>query len=108
MIQLLSRMARLPVAIFVASFEVALRVMREFQHGFNQGMEVMAGGAAPMVQETIQTLQAVTGATSSDPGKSEPTTDTTEKERLDMVDQDLSGDDLKLVRYRILYIKRDQ
>jgi hypothetical protein len=100
MIQLLSNVARLPLAIFISSCEVLIKAMREMQQGFNRGMEVMAGGVGPVVEETLHTLEAAAAITIN--------ATTAEKETLTMVDQDLSGDkELKLVRYRILFTKRD-
>ena len=88
------------MAVFVSSCEVLMRVMREVQNGFDRGTRVMAGGVGQVVGETLHTLEAATDTTSSD-------TTSDEKETSTMLDQDLSGDDLKLVRYRILYTKRD-
>jgi len=99
MFQLLGSMARLPVVVFVSTMEIAIRMMREMQHGLAKGIEVVTGGAGPVLDETLHTAEALAGGPKLDT--------TTEKEKPKMVDQDFGGDDLKIVRVRVLYTKRD-
>jgi hypothetical protein len=101
MIELLRQMMKLPVVVFVSSFEMLARAMREIQHGFDRGVDVVvAEGIVPLVEQAQQTLEAASGVSHSEEVIAE-------KEIENMLDQDLGGDDLKLVRIRILFTKRD-
>src|SRR5262249_4492800 len=116
---------RMPLVLFVSSFEAFSRAIREVQRTFDQGVGPMLG--APV---------APTGASSANPIESSaesaseaPTVPDTNlqlfsqrpsREEMAMPSQwigncdasdgngyDLSGDDLKTVRYRIIFNKAD-
>ncbi len=113
MIRFLSQMFKLPLAAFVASIEIITIAMRELQKTFDQSVDVM-------VSETAEALAnfSIGGHESEiDPGnsagdgvmtdRSNPAAETTHEEDGNMPDQDLGGENLKVVRYRILFTKRD-
>jgi hypothetical protein len=116
-IQFFSQMLKLPVAVVAAGFEIMARVMRDMQQTFDRNVDVVADG---MAQSLID--QALnTGTQSQDAGdagkvvagngidQSDPKTQKAGGNMGDWdgQDQDLSGEDLKVVRYRIIFTKRD-
>ena len=117
MIQFFSQMLKLPVAAVAAGLEIVARIARDVQQTFDRNVDVVAEGMAQSLMDQtaaadIQsqaaegTGQVVTqdGIAESDPA--------TQKHGGNMGDwdgrdQDLSGDDLKVVQYRIIFTKRD-
>jgi hypothetical protein len=112
----------LPIAAFVYGIEVLIKTMQGIQEISNQSMEVIAGPqawtsglpqvrAAPSVQSQPDSTNAfdVAGATGT-----KPSTNQKEEETLSITgtyesgqDKDLHDDMLKLVRYKILFVKRE-
>jgi hypothetical protein len=116
-IQFFSQMLKFPVAAVAAGFEIMARVMRDMQQTFDRNVDVVAEGMAQSLREQT----AETGTQVQDPeGTSKVVTgnridesdSTTQKAGGNMgdwdgQDQDLSGEDLKVVQYRIIFTKRD-
>jgi hypothetical protein len=110
MIQFLGRFMKLPVEAFVYSIEMLVQTMRGIRHLAYQGIDLMAEG-------TVQAPVAATGSTGAQRGYTEATQVTVQEER-EMADRDIRDRDwddrdkrgenvLKLVRYKILFVKRD-
>jgi len=106
MIKLLTQMLRLPLTVFVYSMEAFVNAIRDIERNTDRTINAMVGG--------------VTQAPGNQSGKESNTeaprvggcggisaNQTTLKEDRKMPNQDLSGDDLKDVRYSILFTKRD-
>lgn len=90
---------RLPAAVFITGMEAATKALREVQQLLENGVRVAAeemSGAEP-VSQGADSGQALANSSA----------DTSIKENVTMIDQDLSGDDLKYVSYSILFTKRD-
>lgn len=109
---ILAEAMKLPVTAFIYSMEMLVRTMQGLTAIADQGFEVMMKGVAQTAGDKPES--------ESDPKKDETifvaqpanvdSNETTPKEEIkmsDMDDKDLSGDDLKLVRYKVLFIKRD-
>lgn len=112
MMRILVETLKLPLTAFIYSMEMLVRTMQGLQKIADQGIDVMMSGTVqtygdqperesdPKNDETISVAERAVG----------DSTQTTPKEEIkmsDIDDKDLSGDDLKLVRYKILFIKRD-
>jgi hypothetical protein len=130
--RLFGQMMLLPFTVFVYGMDLFVRTIQGMQRAADQGMDVMAGGAAPSPvstsagdgQSTTQTAGGsaaptpahapggwsdlkVQTSTSSDAGPVGDAAEVTHKETGKMSDKDLNDDQLKLVRYKILFVKRD-
>ncbi|HEY6253584.1 MAG TPA: hypothetical protein VI685_26800 [Candidatus Angelobacter sp.] len=121
--QVLGQLLMLPFAAFVYGMEVLIKTMQSIQQVSNQSMEVMAGPrsqltglpearAAPGVPVEPE---PITHIDSNDAirGKNE-TTDKKEEKLLSTdgnstngLDKDLHDDMLKLVRYKVLFVRRE-
>ena len=109
MIKLLGQMLKVPMAAFVASMEIIARTMRDFQKTFDDSVEAITGDGPqnPLVDSTGNNSVTVasTGSTLRDGSRIQ---NLGEPEEIKMPEQaDLSGEDLKLVRYKVVYTKRD-
>src|ERR1041385_736967 len=108
--RLFGQMMILPFTVFIQGMELFIKTIQGMQRATEEGMDVMAGGM-PEGSGTASTNQtdlatSTTGAATG--GVVEDNTATNSKERINMDDRDLSDDKkLKLVRYKILFIKRD-
>ena len=97
--RLFGQMMMLPFTVFVQGMELFIKTIQGIQRATDEGMNVMVGETTPAL--TSKTTRSVTD--SAIKGGAE----TSHKEATKM-DQDLSGEDtLKLVRYKILFVKRD-
>jgi len=125
MMRLFGQMILLPFTVFVFGIELFARTIRELQKTTDRGMDLLVGETAPL-SEDLSTSEGPNSALSAAPSpsmtggwgdlKSQTTTSTddgvgddaevTDKETT-MRDKDLSDDQLKLVRYKILFVKRD-
>jgi hypothetical protein len=125
MMRLFGQMILLPFTVFVFGIELFARTIRELQKTTDRGMDLLIGETAPL-SEDLSTSEGPNSALSAAPSpsmtggwgdlKSQTTTSTddgvgdaaevTDKETT-MRDKDLSDDQLKLVRYKILFVKRD-
>jgi hypothetical protein len=110
MMQFFSEMMKLPVAIFVFSMEMFVKTMQGIQEMVDQGIDTMVRGTIQTPGDPSDSKDDLASAvTDGALGESvEATPQTTQKEKMKMPDQDLHGDnELKLVRYKILFVKRD-
>jgi hypothetical protein len=103
MIKFLGQMLKLPVAAFVASVETIARAMRDFQKTFDQSVEIVTGSADVPLGD-MESGKSPRGDENSEPQTERGNCKNSEDGN--MPDQDLSGDDLKIVRYKIIYTKR--
>jgi hypothetical protein len=99
----------LPVRTFIFGVERLLDTLRGLQHASDRGMEIMAGrssSANTKPEEIPGTPPPVLEASDVTQGAASGGTDTTIEETRHM-DKVLNDDQLKLVRYKILFVKRD-
>jgi hypothetical protein len=108
--RLFGQMVMLPFTVFVQGMELFIKTIQGMQRATDEGMNVMVGemgpapGAAAGSRDDLacNTTGGVTGGVVDDDAA------TNLKEKSNMDDKDLSDDKkLKLVRYKILFIKRD-
>jgi hypothetical protein len=121
MMHLLGQMLMLPFTVFVYGMDMFVRTMRGIQQVADQGMDMMADGPSQSVPGIQADIPPPTGQTTRGGwGDLEVQTKTStsvstvgdaaeanQKEILKMADRNLSDDQLKLVRYKILFVKRD-
>ena len=135
LIQLFGQLMMLPLSVFVYSMDVFVRTIQSVQQVAGEGMDIMLGStdqtpresgiltqtsiAAP-VDRTASNMTETPGVapgdesglesslaiSSSDSGANDDAKKNL-KETIKMNDTDLSDDMLKLVRYKILFVKRD-
>lgn len=108
--RLFGEMMMLPLAVFVQGMELFIKTIQGMQRVADDGMDVMAGGtteaAGPAPVRQSDDVSNTTGSETGGVINDDATTNL--KEKINMSDTDLSGKDtLKLVRYKILFIKRD-
>jgi len=108
MIKFLGQIMKIPMAVLASGMEMMARTMKEIQRSFENNIDVASDGLAQTLSD-----MADGGATASvvaekrGDGAVDTPQQTGNKEEDDMGDQDLSGDDVKVVRYRIIFTKRD-
>ena len=119
MIQLFGRLVKLPLEAFVYSMQMFVQTMQGLQHIAYQGIDMMADwdirahveastkeSAVPEVTQAMpEVMQAMPEGASK--GQTETTQGTIQEEAKRMPDKDMHDDMLKLVRYKILFVKRD-
>jgi hypothetical protein len=118
-VRLFGQMMMLPFTVFAYGMELFAEMIRGMQRTADQGINLMAGEAAPPATrveagESRPTNTAVRSGWSDLKDQTTSTNDetvgdaneVTDKETK-MSDKDLSDDQLKLVRYKILFVKRD-
>ena len=113
----------LPATTFLYGIELLVNVMREMQKATTEGMRVIAGSGSqsphlaqenvsnpifpqPEIPKTIEPTQFVPGDTNEIRTKEEGPLNNNGGYS-NGVDKDLNDDMLKLVRYKILFVKRD-
>jgi hypothetical protein len=110
----------LPIAAFVYGIEVLIKTMQGVQDVSNQGMEVLVGSqvrssglpetraspSAPVAPDFNSAVAEATVANASTNKKEEQTLSITGNYDSGQ-DKDLHDDMLKLVRYKILFVKRE-
>jgi hypothetical protein len=129
MMRLLGQMIKLPIAAFVYGMELLVKVMKDIQKTADQGVDMMVNGIAQGFSgapdgQSDSTIDAMvsgadraadhtpggrggithgarTGGIVADDAK------ITHKEVRKMADTNLNDDMLKLVRYKIMFVKRD-
>jgi hypothetical protein len=117
MMRLFGQMLLFPFTVFVFSIELFARTIRELQRTADEGMNLLAGDAGPppagiSTGEEHSTDPRISGVLQSQTiaGTDDDTVQVavplTDKEIV-MRDKDLNDDQLKLVRYKILFVKRD-
>jgi ABC-type Fe3+ transport system substrate-binding protein len=112
MLQFFSQLMKLPVDAFVYSMEMLVHTMRGIQQIAYQGIDMMAEWETRPLGEVPGRKEAVPDVTSAvlqddSGGQTEVRHITREEEERHMADKDLNDDMLKLVRYKILFVKRD-
>jgi len=132
MMHLLGEMLMLPFSVFIYSMEMFVMTIKRMQSAADLGMDVIPGATSqPLggisVGEGRPTEQTMAGGRPQPPGQQQAgwgdlhvqtntstgistsgdTGETNQKEILKMPDRNLSDDQLKLVRYKILFVKRD-
>ena len=119
-IALLTEMVMLPVTAFLYGIELLVRAMQGTQNVTEHGMNVMVGAPRTRASEALRDrdlLNAGNGGqrtTSGSDGGPEPRPAQKEAAAMDTSigyesrrDRDLRDDTLKLVRYKILFVKRE-
>jgi len=108
---LLGSMVMIPVKAFVYGMEIFIRTMHGMQNATDRGLGVIAGasidsgGAEPVGDpQPVPTGMLAGGPV---PANTQNVQETIGKETVKMSDINLNDDMLKLVRYKILFIKRD-
>jgi hypothetical protein len=115
---LLGSMVLIPVKAFVYGMEIFVRTLHGMQYATDRGLGVIAGdgpvdsGAGETTETAYpasagQSAHAGGAATGTDPANIFNAQETIGKETVKMTDTNLNDDMLKLVRYKILFIKRD-
>src|SRR5262245_28534964 len=120
MLQFFGQLMKLPLEAFVYSMEMLVQTMRGIQHLAYQGMDMMAEGnvQAPVdasgskstISEVTHAVPEVTHAVSEgvSRGRTGAVQVSIDEEERRMSDKDLRDDKvLKLVRFKILFVKRD-
>lgn len=129
--RLFGQMVMLPFTVFVYGMGLFVRTIQGMQRAADQGMDVMAGAPPPPTggpsnnpsggaagssrarapsgwgDLKIQTQTQTLTSTSTSDGPADNAAEVNQKETGKMRDKDLSDDQLKLVRYKILFVKRD-
>jgi hypothetical protein len=109
MLQLLGQLMKLPMEAFVYSMEMFVKTMRGIQQIASRGVDMVA-------DEIVQTLDNASGIEGDAPTKvmhgtlgnsAEIIQQMPQEENRKMSDKDLRDDMLKLVRYKVLFVKRD-
>jgi hypothetical protein len=131
MLQLFSQMLKLPVRIFVYSMEMFVKTMQGLQEMAYESIDMMADGVAHVPGDTLDSRSGLTHETTAsgstqtpgdalggEGGLTHETTGlmtsgtigdrviTTHKER-QIMDKDMHDDMLKLVRYKVLFVRRE-
>jgi hypothetical protein len=120
MVWLLGNMFLIPVRAFIHGMELLVKTMQGMQNATDRTLGVIAGegptnsgstATTGDVEPAGSTQAAVIGERASETDRAETCSvendETTDKERVKMPDTNLNDDMLKLVRYKILFIRRD-
>jgi hypothetical protein len=122
MMQFFGRLMKLPLEAFVYSMEMFVQTMRGIQRIAFQGIDTMAdgdvqapvdaSGSESVVPQVKHSAPAATHAILEGAGRecteaTQVTMQETMQEERAMSDKDLHDDMLKLIRYKILFVKRD-
>jgi len=122
-VRVLGQLLMLPFAAFIYGMEMVIKTMQGIQQLSNQSMEVMAGPqtqfkglpevrAAPAISREpepvthIYSNDAISGKTETTQKKEEKLL-STDGTSTNGMDKDLHDDMLKLVRYKILFVRRE-
>src|SRR5262245_23112504 len=110
MVKFFGQFMKLPLEAFVYSMEMVVKTMRGIQQVVYQGIDMMTDGIAQTLVDAPLAEGDVTTDVTDEPigDNAETAQHIPQKEERKMADRDLRGDDeLKLVRYKILFVKRD-
>jgi hypothetical protein len=120
-VSLLTEVVMLPFTALLYGMELIVRAMQGVQHATQEGVDVMAGGSAPSAplpvrasvsgeprDEVVSTTSGISGGPEQKPAHKEAAAMSDqsichESKR----DRDLRDDMLKLVRYKILFVRRE-
>jgi hypothetical protein len=105
----LNQMIMLPVATLFYSLEMFAKTVQGIQEMVNHSMNAMAEEITQLFDNASSGKSDVPGTVPSDThgGSAQTTSQTVQQEERHMPDQDLGGDDIKYVRYSILFTKHD-
>ena len=92
---LFARIVRLPVAAFIYSMEMFVLTLQGLQRYTNDGVDAITGGAQPASDGDAT------------PRRDAHASSNRQKELSAMPDTNLNDDMLKLVRYKVLFVKRE-
>jgi hypothetical protein len=109
-LRLLSQIARLPLDVLALGVELVFRTIQGLQATMTPGLRATTGSSAPSFPTTPGSGPREIPApyVIQPPGVDPRTSASSSFREIDMMDdQDLSGDDLKVVRYRVLFTKPD-
>jgi hypothetical protein len=132
MMQLFGQMIMLPLTVFVYGMELFVRAIQGVQRVTDEGMGVMVGASdqtrtgvptnqsqptnRDAINEGVQAVGSAQGSLSAPANQTTTSTndstigdgaETNQEETRKMRDTNLTDDMLKLVRYKILFVKRD-
>jgi hypothetical protein len=100
MLSLFGQMMKLPSEVFVSGLELFAKSFRDLQRRFVRGVD-------KIVFEVSRTDPVVLSFERDGNASEQASTSSNAKEKHIMPDQDLGGDDLKVVNYSIFFTKRD-
>jgi len=106
MIWLMGQIFFIPMRTFVYGMGMIVEAMRGLQQAGDRGIEVVAGGQAAG-EAPVAASQPTTEITDSNQPAAPRGTEKSKEESNNM-DQTLNNDKVKLVRYKILSLKRDE
>jgi hypothetical protein len=121
MMRIIGQMMKLPITAFVYGMEMLDKVIREFQKTANESIDAVVSGITQSPGDGPDTRHAqspdyssgrpseftVETTTSASDGTSGHGANTWQEEEEKMPDTNLSDEMLKLVRYKVLFVKRD-
>lgn len=111
MMRFFSQIMRFPLTAFVYTMEAFVKAMREIQRSTDQTFDAMVESATQALVNVPGSEDGLSDAIVADGAGGDgasTTNESTHKEEMEMQDQDLSGENtLKLVRYKIIFVKRD-
>lgn len=119
MMRVFGQFLMIPIGAFVYGMEMLLKTMQQFRQVTNHGLDVVAGAqnriddlpetrAAPASEAPVGSREHLSdGSTSMDTTNNVESNITITHEEKKMLDKDLHDDMLKLVRYKILFVKRE-
>jgi hypothetical protein len=109
MVQFFGQLMKLPFEAFVYSMEMFVKTMRGIQQIAYQGIDMVADRVVqPLVDVSGDASDAITEGTDGTSGDSaEIGQQMPQQKERKMADRDLRDDMLKLVRYKVLFVKRD-
>jgi hypothetical protein len=102
---LMGQMFLIPLRTLVYGMEMFVDTMREMQKTSNRGMDVIVGGDTVEAQDEPSACLPPLAANFSNTASLGGTQ--TSEETNEMMDKDLNDDKLKLVRFKILFVKRE-
>jgi hypothetical protein len=109
MVWLFGEMFLVPIRTFIFGLERLLETMIGMQHAGDRGMGVMAGGPPAgevKAEDTAAITPPMTVSIESEQGAAGGGTEIATEE-IKRMDKDLNDDMLKLVRYKVLFVKRE-
>ncbi|PYP90380.1 MAG: hypothetical protein DMG65_11735 [Candidatus Angelobacter sp. Gp1-AA117] len=108
MVRVFGQLLMLPIAALVYGMDMLIKTMQEMQKVTNQGMQVVTGpGVRPETSAEAQTNSANTYATANATQNEEEKLLSYDNNNGNGLDKNLRDDMLKLVRYKILFVKRE-
>jgi hypothetical protein len=109
MVWFFGQLMKLPMEAFVYSMDMLVKTLRGVQQIAYKGIDMMADGVVQTLADTSGSESDLTGDKDDDVigDSAEATYQTLQREGRNMADTDFRDDMLKLVRYKILFVKRE-